>query len=193
MLLRRAATLCLEVFPSIPSRQARRKSCPGGPSTELRLLQSLTVAWRPRFLLMHASAAPLVRFLAPAALSSESSPLRRLPCGSYAPGFASPGPFRPQGFSPSRRLAPRLTCPALFRAGALLEFHALQSFSLVRSRDASRRPSAFLPSTTPPSRPTDAPRGLQAPAARPPEQAKVEVWLQGVAPRSESVAFVTGD
>jgi len=192
MLLRRAATLCLEVFPSIPSRQARRKSCPGGPSTELRLLQSLTVAWRPRFLLMHASAAPLVRFLAPAALSSESSPLRRVPCGSCAPGLASPGSFRPQGFSPSRRLAPRLTCPALFRAGALLEFHALQSFSLVRSRDASRRP---LPSCHPPPRRVDRlmHRGVCRPLRHGRPNRRRKVWLQGFAPRSESVAVVTGD
>jgi hypothetical protein len=79
-----------------------------------------------------------------------------------APGFTSPGSFRPQGFSPSRRLAPRHACPALFRAGALLEFHALQSFSLVRSRDTSRCP---LPSCHSPPHQVDRlmhPQGLQA-------------------------------
>jgi hypothetical protein len=41
----------------------------------LRLLQSLTVARRPCFVVA-CSTTPLVRFLAPAALSSVSSPLR---------------------------------------------------------------------------------------------------------------------
>ena len=41
-------------------------------------------------------------------LSWSSSPLRRMSSGeSTSPRLASPGTFRPQGFSPSRRFAPR--------------------------------------------------------------------------------------
>jgi hypothetical protein len=41
-------------------------------------------------------------------LSWSSSPLRRMNSGeSTSPRLASPGRFRPQGFSPSRRIAPR--------------------------------------------------------------------------------------
>jgi len=94
---------------------------------------------RPR--IWHAYAAPLLRFrLLQHCPAAESTATRF----RVAPGFASPGTFRPQGFAPSRRFAPRTACPALFRAGALLEFHALQSFSLVRSRGASRRPLCLL-------------------------------------------------
>jgi hypothetical protein len=51
----------------------------------------------------------------------ESVPLRRLsPCESTPPRFASPGTFRPQGFSPSRRLSPRQDLPALFQTGNAL-------------------------------------------------------------------------
>lgn len=48
----------------------------------------------------------------------EFAPLRRLsPDESTIPWLASPGAFRPQGFPPSRRLAPRSDLPALFHAG----------------------------------------------------------------------------
>jgi hypothetical protein len=70
-------------------------------------------------------------------------------CSTRAPGFASPGSFRPQGFAPSRRVPPRQACPALFHAGALLEFLTLQSLFLVRSRCASRRSLPSCPSPGP--------------------------------------------
>jgi len=51
----------------------------------------------------------------------ESLPLRRLsPRESTPPRFASPGTFRPQGFSPSRRFTPRQDLPALFQTGNAL-------------------------------------------------------------------------
>jgi len=60
--------------------------------------------------------------------------------------------------------------PTVFQAGALMEFHTLQSFSLVRSRYASRRARALLPlapttrpwrsATAVPRQPRSGPRGV---------------------------------
>jgi hypothetical protein len=62
-------------------------------------------------------------------LSWSSAPLRRLsPTESTVPRLASPGPFRPQGLSPSRRLAPRSDLPALFRAGNALGVSPFRGF-----------------------------------------------------------------
>jgi hypothetical protein len=105
-----------------------------------------------------------------------------------APGFTSPGPFRPQGFAPSRRLSPRTACLALFHARALLEFLALQSFSLVRSRSASRRPPCLPAIRRDSQRPGDAPSGLASPMSSGQRARWPHAWLQGFAPRSESVA-----
>ena len=85
-----------------------------------------------------------------------------------------------------------------------MEFHALQSFSLARSRSASRRPAALLPFTTTAVHPatTGADRQLPEPwrgrdgqlarmAATPTrlrEKLRDRVRLQGLAPRDESVA-----
>jgi hypothetical protein len=40
----------------------------------------------------------------------SSAPSAAWACGSAHPGFASPGTFRPRGFSPPRRLTPRTLC-----------------------------------------------------------------------------------
>jgi hypothetical protein len=56
---------------------------------------------------------------------------------STRPRFASPGTFRPQGFSPSRRLTPRQNLRPFFRSVTSLGF-ALQGLSpVVRSLDSS--------------------------------------------------------
>jgi hypothetical protein len=130
------------------SRSGGRFRVPVQSSAELRLLQSMTfVGGRAHRSCMLRDAS--LEVLAPPALSNCRVHLRSV--SATRPGFASPGTFRPQGFSPSRRLSPRTVCPALFHAGALLEFLALQSFSLVRSRNASRRPpclpACWLPQT----------------------------------------------
>jgi hypothetical protein len=106
-------------------------------------------------------------------------------------GFASPATFRPQGFAPSRRFPPRSIYPALFHAGALMEFHTLQSFILVRSRNASRRPHALMPFTST----THDRHGDPLVAAQPRKVAPawgLVVWLQGLAPRNELVAIAVG-
>jgi len=138
---------------------------------------------RPR--IWHACAAPLMRFrLLQHCPAAESTALRF----RAAPGFTSPGPFRPQGFAPSRRFPPRTACPALFRAGALLEFLPLQSFSLVRSRNASRR-SLCLPAVGCDSQqPDEPPSGLASPMWSGRRTRWPSTRLQGFAPRYESVA-----
>jgi hypothetical protein len=69
-------------------------------------------------------------------LSWSFLPLRRMSPGeSTPPRFASPGTFRPQGFSPSRRIPPRLNARPYFMPETPMGFSALQGFSLtVRSR-----------------------------------------------------------
>lgn len=67
--------------------------------------------------------------------------------------------------------------PAMFQAGALMEFLTLQSFSLVRSRHASRRAHALLSlaptrrpwrsATAAPRQPRPGPRGVSAASRRP--------------------------
>ena len=90
-------------------------------------------------MLLACGTAPLVRFLAPAALSSVSSPLR-LRLLSARPRELPSRYVPSSGFLTLSTACSSTACPALFRAGALLEFHALQSFSLDRSRGTSRRP-----------------------------------------------------
>jgi hypothetical protein len=64
-------------------------------------------------------------------LSWSSFPLRRLSSGeSTPPRLASPGTFRPQGFTPSRRLAPRPNVRPCFMPETPMGFSTLQGFSL---------------------------------------------------------------
>jgi hypothetical protein len=97
-------------------------------------------------------AAPLLRFLAPSAQSTSRVHSTRVCLTRYVP---------PPGFRTLLTACSSAGCPALFHAGALMEFLPLQSFSLVRSSDASRRPNALLPFIRflPPHRlPEEAPR-----------------------------------
>jgi hypothetical protein len=58
-------------------------------------------------------------------LSWSFAPLRRLSLSeSTKPRFASPGTFRPQGLSPSRRIAPRPDARPYFRPVTPLGFHS---------------------------------------------------------------------
>jgi hypothetical protein len=135
-------------------------------------------------------AAPLVRFPAPAALSSMSSPPEPRLLGAHR--GALPARYVPSsGFRTLSTACSSTACPALFRAGALLEFHALQSFSLVRSRSASRRPLPSCHSPPPPSRPAYVPEDC-SPRDTAARTGGIRVWLQGFAPRSESVAKTAG-
>lgn len=79
-------------------------------------------------------------------------------------------------------------CPALFRAGALLEFLPLQSFSLVRSRSASRRSLCLLAIRCDSQQPFEPPSGLASPMWSGRRARWPRAWLQGFAPRYESVA-----
>jgi hypothetical protein len=74
-------------------------------------------------------------------LSWSSLPLRRLSPGeSTPPRLASPGTFRPQGFSPSRRIAPRPNVRPCFMPETPMGFFALQGLSLTaRFPDSSPR------------------------------------------------------
>jgi hypothetical protein len=74
-------------------------------------------------------------------LSWSSFPLRRLSPGeSTPPRLASPGTFRPQGFAPSRRFAPRLNARPCFMPETPMGFFALQGVSLTaRFPDSSPR------------------------------------------------------
>jgi hypothetical protein len=68
-------------------------------------------------------------------------PLRRLSSGeSTPPRLASPGTFRPQGFTPSRRLSPRPNARPCFVPETPMGFYALQGLSLTaRFRGSSPR------------------------------------------------------
>ena len=82
-------------------------------------------------------------------LSWSSAPLRRLSTSeSTPPRFATPGTFRPQGFSPSRRLAPRPHLQSYFRLVTPMGFPLSRGFpSLSGSVGSSPRNAfmAFLP------------------------------------------------
>jgi hypothetical protein len=69
-------------------------------------------------------------------LSWSFLPLRRLSSGeSTPPRLASPGTFRPQGFTPSRRITPRPDARPCFVPETPMGFSTLQGFSLTaRSR-----------------------------------------------------------
>jgi hypothetical protein len=78
-------------------------------------------------------------------LSWSSAPLRRLSTSeSTPPRFATPGTFRPQGFSPSRRVTPRPHLQPYFRLVTPLGFALSRGFpSLLGSASSSPR-NAFL-------------------------------------------------
>lgn len=78
--------------------------------------------------------------------------------------------------------------PALFRAGALLEFLPLQSFSLVRSRNASRRSPCLRAIRCDSQQPFEPPSRLASPMWSGRRTRWPRAWLQGFAPRYESVA-----
>jgi hypothetical protein len=114
--------------------RASRATCtfrsPSSPSAELRLLQSLTVVGGRSGVAVAFRAAPLMRFSAPSALPN---------CRVHLPGVYRP-PYVPSpGFLTLSTAYSSTVCPALFHARALMEFLTLQSFSLARSRGASRR------------------------------------------------------
>jgi hypothetical protein len=73
------------------------------------------------------------------------SPLRRLSLDeSTHPRFASPGTFRPQGFSPSRRIAPHPDAQPYFRLVTPLGFRSTGAFphcQVPRARRPARLPS----------------------------------------------------
>jgi hypothetical protein len=71
------------------SRRVGASRCPSGPSTELRLLQSMTVVGG-RACSVACRATPLMRFQAPAALSSESSPPAATIARRAPPGLPHP-------------------------------------------------------------------------------------------------------
>jgi hypothetical protein len=132
--------LDLEVFPGL-----RADSIPGyrvGPPTGLLPFRSLTDYRLPRGARVNTLAARL------AATSHEVFGSFSTTHPSSPPIAGLPHPLRsvsrvshpPDGF-----LLDRL--PALFHAGALMEFLTLQSFSLTRSCHASRRAPALLPFT----------------------------------------------
>jgi hypothetical protein len=82
-------------------------------------------------------------------LSWSSSPLRRISSSeSTSPRFTSPGTFRPQGFSPSRRFAPRLNARPCFMPETPMGFHSPgtfphnQALQLIAARLPSWRSSA---------------------------------------------------
>lgn len=107
---------------------------PSSPSAELRLLQSMTVVDGRTAMPVAIRAAPLMRFSAPSALSN---------CRVYSTGVYR-APYVPSpGFHTLSTAFSSTAYPALFHARALMEFLTLQSFSLARSRGASRR---FVPS-----------------------------------------------
>jgi hypothetical protein len=102
----------------------------------------MTVARRPRRVWLACHAAPLMRFVAPAAHAGGGVHLRRAAAGAAAssvPGLPRPVRSVPRVSTLSTACASH-RLPAVFQAGALMEFLTLQSFLLVRSRDASRRP-----------------------------------------------------
>jgi hypothetical protein len=78
-------------------------------------------------------------------LSWSLAPLRRLSTSEFTPPrFATPGTFRPQGFSPSRRLTPRPHLQPCFRLVTPLGFPLSRGFpSLLGSASSSPR-NAFL-------------------------------------------------
>jgi hypothetical protein len=112
-------------------------------------------------------------------LSWSFLPLRRLSPGeSTPPRLASPGTFRPQGFTPSRRLPPRLNARPCFMPETSMGFFALQGFSLTARSTGSS--------------PLDCPHDVSPPhqhivdARRPSPHAEARFTdlfrLQGVAP-----------
>ena len=82
-------------------------------------------------LMVACHAAPLMRFVAPSALSTCRVHSTRACLTRYVP---------PPGFRTLMTAYSSTDYPALFHAGALMEFLSLQSVPLVRSRDASQRP-----------------------------------------------------
>jgi len=109
---------------------------------------------------------------------------------SLPPGFTSPGPFRPWGFDPFDGLL--LTPPARRISGG--SAHGVPDPSELSPRPEPRRLSAlvaFLPfacRTGPVGACTNTPRSARCARPNRPESA----WLQGLAPRSESVALHAG-
>jgi hypothetical protein len=138
---------------------------------------------------------PLMRFAAPSAPSTSRVHSTRAYLTRYVP---------PSGFRTLLTVCSSTGYPALFRAGALMEFLTLQSFSLDRSCNASRRASTLLPlrsslsrraTTGALRRPCSRPRGVPNVSRRPlvsrsrPEgtRPRGEARLQGFVPRCESV------
>ena len=77
-------------------------------------------------------------------LSWSFLPLRRLSSGeSTPPRLASPGTFRPQGFSPSRRITPRLNARPCFMPETPMGFRSPGGFP---HRQVHRLVAAGLPS-----------------------------------------------
>jgi hypothetical protein len=105
------------------------------PPTKLRHLQSLATCRPPRLMLQLARLT-LTRFRAPSARSTCRVHSTRACLTRYVP---------PPGFPTLLTAYSSAGYPALFHAGALMEFPTLQSFSLVRSRSASRRSHTLLP------------------------------------------------
>jgi len=128
-------------------------------------------------------AAPLMRFVAPSALSNRLSPLIA----------GLPGPLRsvPRVSHPLDGLLLGRSTRPCFMPERSWSSNTLQSFFLVRSRNASRRPHALLPFTST----THDRHGDPLVAAQPRKVAPawgLVVWLQGLAPRNELVAIAVG-
>jgi hypothetical protein len=78
-------------------------------------------------------------------LSWSSAPLRRLSTSeSTPPRFATPGTFRPQGFSPSRRFAPRLDVRPCFMPVAPVGFLLSRDFPSLPGPAARHHGNALL-------------------------------------------------
>jgi len=78
-------------------------------------------------------------------LSWSSTPLRRLSTSeSTPPRLATPGTFRPQGFSPSRRLAPRPHLQSCFRLVTPLGLPLSRGFPSLSGSASSSPRNAFL-------------------------------------------------
>jgi len=78
-------------------------------------------------------------------LSWSSLPLRRIgPSESTSPRLTTPGTFRPQGFSPSRRLPPRSNARPCFMPITSLGFCSPGGFPHNQVRSARRRRITLL-------------------------------------------------
>jgi hypothetical protein len=111
----------------------------------------------------------------------EFGPLRRLSPGeSTTSRLASPGSFRPQGFSPSRRFSPRQDLPALFHAGNALGVCPPGGFPRrqVPALVTPRSPHGVAPRSPPKRAPGHSPRALACLAG-------VVGRLQGLAPSAD--------